>query len=586
LWKRSHEESWVGSAALASDMTTQAEPAGAPAIQASSELDPRRWWTLVVLCLSLLMVVVGNTALNVAIPTLVRDIKATDTQLQWIVDAYSLVFAGLLLTSGALGDRFGRKGALNIGLAIFGLGSFLAGISDTANQLIICRAIMGIGGAFVMPATLSILTNVFPVHERARAIAIWAGVAGAGGAIGPISSGYLLAHFHWGSVFFINLPVVATALIGGKFLVPTSRDPRKVPLDPVGAVLTMVGLAALLYGIIEAPIRGWGDARTIASFVLAVVVLSQFAIWELRNTHPMLDLRFFKRMSFTGGAAAITLVFFGMFGMFFLMTQYLQFVHGWTPLGAGVRLLPFAATMMVVAPSSARIAERVGTKRTVATGLAIAAVGFVLVSRLQPNSSYGFLIVGMCVLALGMALTMPPSTASILSSLPMGKQGVGSAMNDTTRELGGALGVAALGSVFATRYTSALGSLQQLPTAARQAARSSVGGALDVASRMPGATGKAFAAAAKHAFTQGQSTAYLLAAGVVLGASVLIWRIMPVELNYDYQLEDESEVAADLGPLAPLGTPASEGADEELVDDGQNGRGRRQKARVGAGSVR
>src|SRR5437763_11991456 len=380
----------------------------------SAPLDSRRWWTLSVLCLSLLMVVVGNTALNVAIPTLVRDIHATDTQLQWIVDAYSLVFAGLLLTAGALGDRFGRKGALTIGLCIFGTGSFLAGVSDTPNQLIVCRAIMGIGGAFVMPATLSILTNVFPVHERARAIAIWAGVAGAGGAIGPITSGYLLAHFHWGSVFFINLPVVATALIAGKFLVPTSRDPRRVPLDPVGAVLTIVGLASLLYGIIEAPIRGWGDARTIAAFVFAVVVLAQFAIWELRNSHPMLDLRFFKRMSFTGGAAAITLVFFGMFGMFFLMTQYLQFVHGWTPLGAGVRLLPFAATMMIVAPSSARVAERIGTKQTVAAGLAIAAVGLVIASRLQVDSSHGLLVVAFAVLASGMALTMPASTASIL----------------------------------------------------------------------------------------------------------------------------------------------------------------------------
>src|SRR5947208_7506398 len=216
-------------------------------------VDNRRWWTLSVLCLSLLMVVVGNTALNVAIPTLVRDIGATDTQLQWIVDAYSLVFAGLLLTGGALGDRFGRKGALVIGLSIFGTGSFLAGISNSANQLIVCRAIMGLGGAFVMPATLSILTNVFPVHQRARPIAIWAGVAGAGGAIGPITSGYLLAHFSWGAVFFINLPVVAVALTAGKVLVPTSRDPNRLPLDPVGSVLTIVGLAALLLGIIEAP---------------------------------------------------------------------------------------------------------------------------------------------------------------------------------------------------------------------------------------------------------------------------------------------------------------------------------------------
>src|SRR5438270_506347 len=463
----------------------------------SAPPDSRRWWTLSVLCLSLLMVVVGNTALNVAIPTLVRDIHATDTQLQWIVDAYSLVFAGLLLTCGALGDRFGRKGALTIGLCIFGTGSFLAGISNTPNQLIICRAIMGMGGAFVMPATLSILTNVFPVHERARAIAIWAGVAGAGGAIGPITSGYLLAHFHWGAVFFINLPVVAVALIGGKFLVPTSRDPNRIPLDPVGSVLTIVGLASLLYGIIEAPIRGWSDARTIAAFVFAAVVLAQFAIWEWRNPHPMLDLNFFKRKRFTGGATAITLVFFGLFGMFFLITQYLQFVHGWTPLGAGVRLLPFAIVMGAVAPMSARIAERIGTKTTVALGLAIAAGGLLIASRLQVSSGYGLLAVAFVVMAFGFAMTMPSSTASILSSLPMGKQGVGSAVNDTTRELGGALGVAVMGSIFATRYTSALGSLSQLPKAAQQAARSSVGGAIEVGQRIGGAAGASFVKTAK-----------------------------------------------------------------------------------------
>src|SRR5438270_5922426 len=554
----------------------------------SAPPDSRRWWTLSVLCLSLLMVVVGNTALNVAIPTLVRDIHATDTQLQWIVDAYSLVFAGLLLTCGALGDRFGRKGALTIGLGIFGLGSFLAGISNTANQLIVCRAIMGMGGAFVMPATLSILTNVCPVHERARAIAIWAGVAGAGGAIGPITSGFLLAHFYWGAVFFINLPVVAVALTAGKFLVPTSRDPNRLPLDPVGAVLTVVGLAALLYGIIEAPIRGWSDARTLASFALAVVVLGQFALWEWRNPNPMLDLGYFKRKRFTGGAMAITLVFFAMFGMFFLITQYLQFVHGWTPLGAGVRLLPFAFTMMIVAPSSARIAERVGVKRTVAAGLAIAAVGLVIASRLQVDSSYGLLVVAFVVLALGMALTMPSSTASILSSLPMGKQGVGSAVNDTTRELGGALGVAVMGSVFATGYTSAIGSLiAHLPAAAQETARSSVGGAIGIAQRIGGSTGAALESTAKHAFVSGQSTAFLLAAGVCVAASILIWRIMPMRLSYDYESisevpEGDEELAEELRELGPF--EGAEGADE-AVDNGHDGRGRSERSSVGAGSV-
>ncbi|MBV9285714.1 MAG: MFS transporter [Acidimicrobiia bacterium] len=572
-----------GEAALGQHMeTVTGNGQGAPA-----ELDPRRWGTLSILCLSLLMVVVGNTALNVAIPTLVRDIKATDTQLQWIVDAYSLVFAGLLLTAGALGDRFGRKGALTIGLCIFGTGSFLAGISDTPNQLIVCRAIMGMGGAFVMPATLSILTNVFPVHERARAIAIWAGVAGAGGAIGPITSGFLLAHFHWGSVFFINLPLIAIALVGGKLLVPTSRDPNRLPLDPVGSLLTIVGLASLLYGIIEAPIKGWSDAHTIASFALAVVVLGEFAIWEWRNPHPMLDLNFFKRKRFTGGATAITLVFFGMFGMFFLITQYLQFVKGWTPLGAGVRLLPFAVVMMFTAPTSARIAERVGTKRTVALGLAIAAVGLFVASRLQVNSAYGLLVVAFAVMALGMAMTMPSSTASILSSLPMGKQGVGSAVNDTTRELGGALGVAVLGSIFATRYTSALGSLSHLPKAAQEAARSSVGGAIEVGHRIGGAAGTEFVNTAKHAFVHGQSMAFLLAAGVALAASFLIWRIMPMHLSYDYEaiqeaLDGDEELAEELRELGAF--EGAEGADK-AVDNGHDGRGRGERRGVGAGSV-
>jgi EmrB/QacA subfamily drug resistance transporter len=575
-----------GRPALVDDMeTTIAVPGNG---QRATSPDSRRWWILSVLCLSLLMIVVGNTALNVAIPTLVRDIHATDTQLQWIVDAYSLVFAGLLLTCGALGDRFGRKGALTIGLCIFGIGSFLAGISDTPNQLIIFRGLMGMGGAFVMPATLSILTNVFPVHERARAIAIWAGVAGAGGAIGPITSGALLAHFHWGAVFFINLPIVAVALIGGKFLVPTSRDPNRVPLDPVGSVLTIVGLAALLYGIIEAPIRGWSDARTVAAFVFAAVVLAQFAIWEWRNPHPMLDLNFFKRKRFTGGATAITLVFFALLGMFFLITQYLQFVRGWTPLGAGVRALPFAIMMGVAAPASARVAERIGTKVTVAAGLAIAGIGLILASRLQVDSGYWLVALALVVMGLGFGMTMPPSTSSILSSMPMGKQGVGSAVNDTTRELGGALGVAVLGSIFATRYSSALGSLSQLPKAAQDVAKSSVGGAIEVAQRVGGPAGAAFEHTAKQAFINGQSTAFLLAAGVVLAASVLIWRIMPMHLSYDYESIDEvpaddEELMAELEELGAF--ESAEGADES-VDDGHDGSGGRKRSGVGAGSLR
>src|SRR2546423_8000293 len=252
----------------------------------------QRWWTLAVLCLSLVIVVVGNTVLNVALPTLIRELHASNSALQWVVDAYGLVFAGLLLTAGALGDRFGRKGALTTGLLIFGGRSAVAAFATSGGQLIALRAIMGIGAALIMPATLSILTNVFPPHERAKAIAIWAGLAGAGGAIGPVTSGYLLEHFWWGSVFFLNIPVVIVAVVAGRFLVPTSRDPGKVPLDLVGAGLSIVSMSNLIYGIIEAPQRGWTDGVILRSFGIALVVFAIFAVWALTREHPMLDLRF------------------------------------------------------------------------------------------------------------------------------------------------------------------------------------------------------------------------------------------------------------------------------------------------------
>jgi EmrB/QacA subfamily drug resistance transporter len=384
---------------------------------------------------------------------------------------------------------------------------------------------MGAGAAFVMPATLSILANVFPPRERARAIGIWAGVAGAGGAIGPVASGWLLEHFWWGSVFFINLPVVALALVAGRFLVPASRDPRKVPLDPVGAGLSILWISSLVYGIIEAPQKGWGDSEIVGAFVAAVVLFALFAAWELRQEHPMLDLRYFERRGFSGGSLAISLVFFGMFGMFFLMTQYLQLVKGYTALQAGVRTLPFAATMMVTAPSSARLAERIGTRRTVCLGLFVAGCGQFVMSRNGVDTGYGLFVVSLIVLAAGMGLTMAPSTASIMSSLPLEKAGVGSAMNDTTRELGGALGVAVLGSIVSARYTGRLGpALAGLPAAAKAAARSSLGGALGVAQRVGGPR---LAAAARHSFTDAMSVTLLIGGVVAFAASVAVSFILP-----------------------------------------------------------
>ncbi|MGH7535417.1 MAG: MFS transporter, partial [Gemmatimonadales bacterium] len=300
----------------------------------------RRWWIHAVLCLSLVLVVVGNTVLNVALPTLVRELGASAADLQWIVDSYALVFAGLLLLCGALGDRFGRKGALTAGLWIFGLASAASAWASSAGVLIVLRAVQGLGAALIMPATLAILANVFPPHERPKAIAIWAGLAGAGAAIGPVASGFLLEHFWWGSVFLVNVPLVFTALIAGRVLVPTSKNPNAEQLDPVGAVLSMVGLSGVLYGIIEGPTHGWAAPATLGAILSGLAVLIVFGFWELRTEHPMLDLRFFKNPTFSSATAAINLVFFAMFGGFFLLTQYLQLVLGYGTLEAGVRMLP------------------------------------------------------------------------------------------------------------------------------------------------------------------------------------------------------------------------------------------------------
>ncbi len=294
----------------------------------------RRWWTLAVLCLSLMVIGVDNTILNVALPTLVKDLNATTSQLQWIVDGYTLVFAGLLLTAGSLGDRFGRRRALSVGLAIFGTGSILSALAASPEQLIFMRCLMGIGAALIMPATLSIVTNVFRVPaERARAIAIWAGVSALGIAIGPLAGGYLLEHFYWGSVFLVNVPIVLLALVAGYFLVPDSKDPSAPRLDPIGAVLSIVGLTALVWSIIEAPTKGWGSTSTISGLAVALIILGAFAAWELHSDHPMLNVGFFKNPRFTAASQAITLTFFALFGSLFLITQYLQTVLGYSALG-------------------------------------------------------------------------------------------------------------------------------------------------------------------------------------------------------------------------------------------------------------
>ena len=492
-----------------------------------------RYGALAVLCLSLLLIALDNTIMNVALPTLVRELDASASQLQWIVDAYVLVFAGLLLTAGSLGDRFGRKGALNLGLLIFAGGALAATRAHDANQLIAMRAVMGVGGAFIMPSTLSLLTNVFPDDgERARAIAIWAGVVGLGIAIGPVTGGWLLERFWWGSVFFVNLPVAAVALVAGQFLVPTSRDPAAPRIDLGGAALSMAALGASLYAIIEAPGRGWTSGPTLAWFAVAAVALLAFAWWERRTAAPMLDLAIFRNARFSAASAAMTLVFFAMFGSIFLLTQHLQFVLGFSALGAGIRVLPLAVTIAVTAPVSARVVERVGTKAVVATGLVLVALGLAWIAQLAPADGYGALLPRLVLLAAGMGMTMAPATDAIMGAFPAAKAGVGSAMNDATRQVGGALGVAVLGSVLSSRYGDAMSAhLAGLPAPAADAARDSVGAAMQVAHAAGGAPGAALALAARVAFVDAMGVAVLVAAGVALSGAAVAALFLPARAS-------------------------------------------------------
>jgi EmrB/QacA subfamily drug resistance transporter len=503
--------------------------------------DPRRWWMLVVLSASLLVIGLDNTILNVALPTLERDLGASSSQLQWIVDAYMLVFAGLLLTAGALGDRFGRKRGLTVGLVIFGLGSGLSALATSPEMLIATRALMGVGGAFIMPSTLSIITAVFPSNERAKAIGIWAGVSGLGIAIGPVAGGWLIEHASWNAVFLVNLPFVVAALTAGRWLVPESKDPAAPRLDLPGFALSIAGLTTLVWAIIEAPSRGWTNPTILTAFGLAAGVLGAFMAWELRTTHPMLDVRLFRNPRFSGASAAITLVFFSMFGTIFFLTQYLQGVLGYTALEAGVRVTPVAVGLVLGGPISAKLVQRVGTKLVVAGGLVLVAVGLTIVTQFQVDSSYGIVAAHLLVLGFGMGMAMAPATESVMGSLPIEKASVGSAVNDMTRTTGGALGVAILGSLLASQYRGDMDeAVSALPHGAAESASDTLSGGLAVAHRL-GDSG--LADAAQSAFVSGMHGAAIAAAAVALIGAVVAYVVIPAR-----EAQPGSELAAGLTP--------------------------------------
>jgi MFS transporter, DHA2 family, multidrug resistance protein len=517
---------------------------------------PQRWWALAVLCLSLLIVFVGNSSLNVAIPTLSRELDATTSQLQWVVAIYSLVFAGLLFSTGAIGDRFGRKGALQFGLVLFLVGCVLASLSTSMWQLIGCRALMGAAAAFIMPSTLSIIVNIFPPDERTKAIAIWASVTGAAGAIGPVASGWLLGHFWYGSVFLVNVPIIVVALISGWFLVPKSRDPEEARLDPLGAVLSIVGVVALVYGLIQAPDVGWSSPETLGAFAVAALVLTLFAWWELRTPEPMLDIRYFRNPAFSTGTGGMILVFLSMYGVMFLVTQYFQLVLGYSPLSSALRFLPMAPIMIVVAPLTPRLASRFGANRVVSAGMALVALGLIMFRGLEVDTPYLYVLACVVPLVSGMALAMSPMTAAIMSSVPSRRAGAGSAMNDATRELGAALGVAVLGSVAASKYAASMTGLTAgLSPADQAAASTSLAGALQTASQLPEAAGHALSAGADQAFVDGIHLAVTAGAILAAAAAVIVARYLPRVLSHDGAMHDGVAAMEDVAELGLGGVP-------------------------------
>ena len=538
------------------------------------QLQKRRWWALAVLSGSLLVISLDNTILNVAIPSLVRNLNASTSQLQWIIDGYTLVFAGLLLTAGAMGDRFGRKGALQLGLVIFGLASMASGMAQSANQLIITRSMMGIGAALIMPSTLSLLTNIFhDPRERAKAIGVWAAVAGASGALGPVIGGLLLRWYSWHAVFFVNVPVIIVLLIAGRAFLPKSKAAIAERLDPVGAVLSMVGFILVLWAVIESPSSGLTNPNVVMAFSAGLVVVAAFIIWELRIDHPMLNMRFFKNPRFTAANMAVTLVYFAMFGQMFVMNQYTQVVLGYSPLEAGLRMMPMSIVMICVAPMAPRFVHRLGTKIVVGGGLIVASVGVLIVSMVPTSNGYPVLLAGIIVLAFGMSCVMAPATESVMGSLPREKAGVGSAMNDTTRQMGGALGVAVIGSILAAIYRPGVQSNMSaagIPQALIDTAKESVGGAVLRAANAPGVSPEMAAQIhqiAVQQYVDGIHIAMKIGAAVVLLAAFVVFKWLPA-----LAADARSEVSGPLDGLASLTYAEAEGAledDQVELDEGQ-----------------
>jgi EmrB/QacA subfamily drug resistance transporter len=483
----------------------------------------RRRLVLAAMCLALVLVVAGVSSLNVALPSIARDLSASQSNQQWIVDAYALALAALLLPAGALGDRFGRRRTLLVGVAIFGVSAVLSAFADSASSLIALRAASGLGAALIMPGTLSTITSVFPETERAKAVGVWAGFAGSGAFLGLVASGALLEGFWWGSVFLVIGALAAVAFLFALFAVPETSDPDEANLDPPGALFSLLGIGGLVLGIIEGPERGWTDWLTLSGLVGGAIFFVTFVLWELRSTAPLLDPRLFKMRGFATGSASLFLQFLAMFGFFFVALQYLQLVLGYGTLKASLAMLPMALVVLPISTVAASFTDRYGTRLIGGTGLAISAVGFLSLSTLDTSDGYPVFLAGLLVTGIGMALAMTPATNAIVQSLPRARQGVASAVNDTAREMGAALGIAILGSAFNSAYRSDISThLGGLPPDAAEAAHEAPAGAMAAAAQLAD-QGPELIGHTRDAFTSGLQTAMLIGAGVLLVGALFMW---------------------------------------------------------------
>jgi EmrB/QacA subfamily drug resistance transporter len=505
-------------------VSEQPIPTDAP----SARIHAMRWRTLGVLSLSLVIIGLDNTILNVALPTLQEEFNASASTLQWMVDSYLLVFAGLLLVFGTLGDRLGRKLALQAGITIFGLASLGALMADTAGAVIVIRSLMGVGAALIMPATLSIIANVFPPEERGKAIGIWAALAAVGIGLGPLAGGLLIEWFDWSAVFLVNVPVALAAVLLGVRLVPESRDPKPGSFDVAGAALSTAGFTVLVYAVIEAPEKGWSSALILGLLAGAAALLAAFVWWERRTAQPMLDLGFFRNARFSVGTLAVSVAFFSLLGGIFALTQYLQFAHGYSAIEAGAIMTPIALGLIMGAGSSSRAVERIGIARVVATGLTGLAIVLATTLLWDTHTSLFTLLAWFFVLALSMGWVMAPATEAVVSAVPAAKSGVASAMNTVARMVSGALGVAVVGSLVNSLYADDIEpALSGLPAPAREAAGESIGAANAVAAQLPPDAGASLLAASGDAYVDAMATGLVVAAVLSAAAAVLVLRALP-----------------------------------------------------------